>query len=290
MKADRRLTPARPDLAARHLAGSVEAARFADPTPCRVTAGTAPMRAAPDPAAPFDTELLHGEEIAVYEVSGPWAWGQSALDGYVGYVPAPSVAASGALAPTHRVATLWANLYARPVLKSPPFAALPFAARVAIAEERDGFARIAPESWVSLGQLAPLDAAGDNSAPDWVAVAERFTATPYLWGGRSPAGLDCSALLQLARQSAGHACPRDSNMQAALGRALDTGEELCRGDLIFWRGHVAIMLDGQRIVHANGHHMATVVEPLTDATARIEAAGGGPVTRRARLDVPAEAV
>lgn len=124
MNADRRLTPARPDLAARHLSGAVEASRFADATLCRVTAASAPMRAAPDPAAPFDTELLHGEEIAVYEIAGPWAWGQSTLDGYVGYVPAPSVACpsfigTAAPAPTHRVATLWANLYPRPALKSP---------------------------------------------------------------------------------------------------------------------------------------------------------------------------
>jgi cell wall-associated NlpC family hydrolase len=123
-----------------------------------------------------------------------------------------------------------------------------------------------------------------------VATAERFAGAPYLWGGRSPAGLDCSALLQLARQSAGHDCPRDSDMQAALGRPLTPDEDFRRGDLVFWRGHVAILLDGARIVHANGHHMATVVEPLAQAVARIEAAGGGPVTRRARLDEPAGVV
>ncbi len=290
MSADRRLTPARPDLAARHLAGAVEAARFADPTTCRVTAGSVPMRPSPDHAAAFDTELLHGEEIAIYEIAGPWAWGQSALDGYVGYVPAHEVACigtcDGAPVPSHRVATLWANLYARPALKSPPFAAMPFAARLAVTDERNGFGRIAPECWVSLRHLAPL-AAPDR---DWVAVAELFTGTPYLWGGRTPAGLDCSALVQLARQAAGHACPRDSDMQAALGRTVDTGEtggageDLRRGDLVFWRGHVAIMLDDARILHANGHHMATVIEPLSGAVSRIEAAGGGPVTRHARLD------
>ena len=282
MNADRRLTPDRPDLAARHLAGAVDAARFADPTPCRVSAASAPMRRAPDPSAPFETELLHGEEIAVYETAGPWAWGQSALDGYVGYVPAPSVACTEAPAATHRVATLWANLYPRPARKSPPFAALPFGARVAVVEERDGLARIAPETWVFLRQLVPLHV----PHPDWVAVAERFAGAPYLWGGRSPAGLDCSALVQLARQAAGHDCPRDSDMQAALGRTLVPGEARRRGDLVFWRGHVAVMLDAARIVHANGHHMATVAEPLADAVARIAAAGGGPVTRRARLDEP----
>lgn len=286
MKLDRRLTPARPDLAARHLAGTVPATRFADPTPCRVTAPSAPMRPAPDPAAPFDTELLHGEEVAVYEIAGPWAWAQSALDGYVGYLPADSVACTEASAPTHRVATLWANLYARPALKSAPVGALPFAARVAIDDERDGFARIAPETWASIRHLAPLAVA----EADWVAVAEHFIGTPYLWGGRSPVGLDCSALVQLARQSAGFACPRDSDMQAELGRELAPADLLRRGDLVFWGGHVAITLDHVRIVHANGHHMATIVEPLTDAVSRIDAAGGGPITRRARLDEPAPPV
>jgi cell wall-associated NlpC family hydrolase len=286
VNADRRLTPARPDLAARHLSGAVAAARYADPTPCRVTAPSAPMRATPDPCAPFDTELLHGEEVAVYEIAGPWAWGQAALDAYVGYLPADAVACTEAPAPTHRVATLWANLYARSALKSPSFAALPFAARVAVGEERNGFACIAPETWLSLRHVKSLN----EPEADWVAVAERFVGTPYLWGGRSPAGLDCSALVQLARQAAGHACPRDSDMQAGLGRAMAPDEALRRGDLVFWRGHVAIMLDAERIVHANGHHMATVVEPLAEAVARIEAAGAGPVTRRARLDGAARPV
>ncbi len=291
MNVDRRLTPARPDLAARHLSGKVAATRFADPTPCRVTAASAPMRATPDPCAAFDTELLHGEEVAVYEISGPWAWGQAVLDGYVGYLPADAVACTETPPATHRVATLWANLYGRPVLKSPAFGALPFAARIAITAEREGFARIAPEHWVSLRHVVPLAAPGSGWVePDWVVIAERFLGTPYLWGGRSPAGLDCSALLQLARQAAGHNAPRDSDMQAALGRALGPDAALRRGDLVFWRGHVAIMVDAERIVHANGHHMSTVVEPLGEAVARIDAAGGGPVTRRARLDEPAPPV
>lgn len=280
MNADRRLTPARPDVAARHLAGVVEAARFADPAPHRVMAATAPMRARPDIGAPFDTELLHGEAIAVYDVSGDWAWGQAELDGYVGYVRAEALGPAGGAPPTHRVGTQWATLYARPALKSPPAGTLPFAARVSIDDERDGFA-LTPRGWIAVQHLAPLDA----PEPDWVAVAERFLGTPYVWGGRSPAGLDCSALVQLARQAAGHDCPRDSDMQeAALGRTLADDKRLRRGDLVFWRGHVAVMIDEAVIVHANGHHMAVAVEPLAGAIARIEAAGGGPATRRARLD------
>ena len=281
MKPDRRLTPARPDLAARHLAGAVEAARFADAAPHRVVAATAPLRPVADAAAAWDTELLHGEDFAVYDVADGWAWGQAALDGYVGYLPAAALAPTHSPAPDHRVRTQWANLYARPALKSPTVGALPFAARVAVAGTQGGFACVAPDRWLAVQQVAPLA----EAEPDWVAVAERFVGTPYLWGGRSPAGLDCSALVQLARQAAGHACQRDSDMQeAGAGQTVADTEPPRRGDLVFWRGHVAVMLDAERIVHANGHHMATVIESLAGAVARIKNAGGGPATRRARLD------
>lgn len=280
MSFDRRLTPARPDLAARHLEGQVEAARFADPLPHRITAVAAPLRPTPDAAAGLDSELLHGEDFAVYDIADGWAWGQAALDGYVGYVPAGALAPADGPAPDHHVRTQWASVYARPMLKSPPAGALPFRARVAVAERRDGFARIGG-TWVHARQIAPLDA----SEPDWVAVALRFLGAPYVWGGRSPAGIDCSGLVQVARQAAGHACPRDSDMQATeLGHALAAGDPLRRGDLVFWRGHVAVMIDETRIVHANGHFMETVVEPLALAAARIEAAGAGVITCRRRID------
>ncbi|HET7410392.1 MAG TPA: NlpC/P60 family protein [Paracoccaceae bacterium] len=286
MKPDRRLTPARPDLAARHLAGLVEAARFADPAPHRVAAASAPLRPAPDEGVGFDTELLHGEDFAVYEVEGGWAWGQAGLDGYVGYLPAAALSPAEGPAPDHRVRTQWATVYARPVLKTPPTGALPFGARVAVLDRQGGFVRIGPDRWLHERHVAPLSV----PEPDWVAVAERFLGTPYVWGGRSPAGIDCSGLVQVARQAAGHACPRDSDMQAAgLGRTLGD-EPPRRGDLVFWRGHVAVMVDEARIVHANGHFMETVVEPLATATARIEGMGAGPVTRRARLDENARPV
>lgn len=280
MIADRRLTPARADLAARHLAGTVQAARFADPKPHRVMAAAAPLRPGPDAGAGLDTELLHGEDFAVYEVAGDWAWGQAGLDGYVGYVPAAALAPAAGPAPTHRVRTQWASLYDRPLLKTPPGGALPFGARLAVGETEGEFVRTGA-GWVHERHLAALDA----PEPDWVAVAERFLGTPYVWGGRSPAGIDCSGLVQVARQAAGHDCPRDSDMQAAgLGRSLDRSEAPRRGDLVFWRRHVAVMIDDARIIHATGHFMETVIEPVAEAIARIEGGGHGPVTRRARLD------
>lgn len=287
MTLDRRLVPARGDLAARHLEGLVEAARFAEPVQHRVAAASAPLRPEPDAAAGLDSELLHGETFAVYEVRDGWAWGQAALDDYVGYVPAAALAPADDPAPDHAVGTQWATIFARPVLKSPPAGALPFRARVAVLDRSEGFARIGPGRWLNERQLAPLAA----SEPDWVAVAERFIGAPYVWGGRSPAGLDCSGLVQIARQAAGHACPRDSDMQAAApGRALTDGASLGRGDLVFWRGHVAVMIDETRIIHANGHFMAVVIEPLAAAIARIEREGGGPVTHRMRIDAGASGV
>ena len=280
MTADPRLTPARPDLAARRLEGTVAADRFADPTPMQVTTPTAPLSLEPDPAAPLDTELLHGERFEVYDTAGGLAWGQSALDGYVGYVPAGCLAPPGP-EPTHWVTALVAQLYPVPETKSRPSGWLPLAARVAVEDEGARFVRIAGGGHLARQHVAPIG----ETAADWVAEAERFLGTPYLWGGRSPLGCDCSALVQLPRQRAGLPTPRDSDMQeAGLGETIGGNVLLKRGDLVFWKRHVGIMLDAERLLHANAHHMATVIEPLETVVARIEAVGEGPVTRRARLD------
>ena len=277
---DRRLTPARPDLAAAYLKGQVQAQRFSDGALHRVTAARAALRPKPDPGLALDTELLHGEPFVVYDTSDGWAWGQSALDGYVGYVPARMLGAPDA-PPSHAVDSLGAQVYAAPALKSPPGGHLPFGARVHVHETRDAHARIGPDQWVPAPLLRPLDAPVD----DWVATAERFVGVPYVWGGRSSAGLDCSALVQLARQSADLACPRDSDMQeAAPGTTLGDNAPLQRGDLVFWKGHVGIMTDPDGLLHANAYHRQVTAEPLTTTIARIAQQGDGQVTRRVRLD------
>jgi cell wall-associated NlpC family hydrolase len=281
---DPRRVPARPDLAAAHLRGHVEAERYAEATVLAVTVPLAPLTRHPDGTAPLETQLLHGETFAAYEQTDGWAWGQSQIDGYVGYVPAECLMAGGA-APNHRVAQPLSHVYPQPALKTRPIGALTYGARLEVVGFETGFAALDTGGFVPVQHLAPLDA----PAADWVAEAERMLGAPYLWGGRSPGGLDCSALVQLARQAAGHGCPRDTDMQCAeLGRSLPAGTPPQRGDLIFWRGHVAIMLDGARMLHANAHHMAVTVEPLAEARPRIEEAGDGPVTRHARLDGGAE--
>jgi cell wall-associated NlpC family hydrolase len=274
--ADPRLTPARPDLAHADMRGTVAADAFAAPTRRVVTVAAAPLTAAPDAEAPMTTQLLFGEGFDVLETRGGWVWGQSALDGYVGYAPEACFSAPGP-EPTHRVAALQAPVYPEPTIKSRPVAALPFAARVAGAEA-GAFLALAEGGFVCRQHVAPADAAETDAA----AVAARFLGAPYLWGGRSAAGIDCSGLVQIAVQATGRACPRDSDMQqAAPGRDVAPGRER-RGDLIFWKGHVGIMVSPTRLLHATGHHMAVVVEPLAEVAARVAAQGHGPVTARRR--------
>lgn len=273
MSFDRRLTPARGDVAAVHLAGQVEAARFVEGRDFQVRVSAAAMRTEPAPDALLETELLFGETIAIYDEKDGWAWGQATLDSHVGYVEsgmlgAPPVPAS------HRVAALRTFGFSKPDFKSVPVLALNFNAKVSAEETQDRFTRIAHGGWVFTGHLAPLAA----KTHDWVSAAERFLGAPYLWGGKTNGGVDCSGLVQAALESAGISAPRDTDLQEkALGQVVPMDSEnvrLERGDLVFWDGHVGIMLDAARLLHANVFHMQTEVELLHEATARIEAAVG----------------
>ncbi len=277
---DPRRTPARPDLAAAHLEGRVEAERFVEPTPLVVALPVAPLTRAPEAEAPMDTQLLYGEGFAAYEHDGEWAWGQAETDGYVGYLPRASLAPAAEPA-THRVAALITHVYPVASIKARPLGWLTYGALVRVVGVETGYAALATGGHIPVQHLVPRA----HRAADWVAEAGRFRGVPYLWGGRAPTGLDCSGLIQLAMEAAGLSCPRDSDMQEAeLGRSLPAGTPPERGDLVFWKGHVGIMLDGTRMLHANAHHMAVAEEPLAEARARILAAGCGPVTRHARLD------
>lgn len=274
---DRRITPARDDLAAAHLRGRIAAQRYAEPAAMRVTASLAPLTARPDRAAPLDSQLLQGEDFAVYEMQDGWAWGQAAADQYVGYVPSECLGPAGA-PPTHRVTLGQALVYPSPTVRAQPVATLPMGARVRVVDFGLQFCALEGGGHVPTLHVCPVD----TVARDWVSVAHMLLGAPYLWGGRSAAGVDCSGLVQLARQAAGLPCPRDSDMQqAAQGTAVEP-DGLRRGDLVFWKGHVGIMLSGGQLLHANAYHMAVAVEPLARAVERIERSGGGPVTARRR--------
>ena len=275
---DPRLTPARSDLAASHLRGKVEAAHFADGVVQEVVAGQAPVRSGPSHGATMLTEALMGERVTVYETDEDgWAWGQLVNDGYVGWLPAAALLTPGS-EPTHKVAALRTLVFPGPSIKLPPAEALPLGARIAVVREDANFAITASGGYVPKRHLTPLDAA----EPDFVAIAERFLGTPYLWGGKTSLGLDCSGLVQVALTACGVTCPRDSDMQeAALGKSVSLAG-LQHGDLIFWKGHVAIARGRNSIIHANAFHMAVAIEPVAESLARIGAAGSQ-VTSARRL-------
>lgn len=275
---DRRITPARKDIAAAHLHGEVEADAFVEPTRFRVLASSVPMHRARDASLGYETELLHGELIDVYEIGDGWAWGQAVRDGYVGYVEALALAPD-VLLPTQRVSALRSFLYPGTSIKTTPSGFLPYGAEVHVEAFEDRFARTA-QGYLFAAHLAPLDA----PATDPVDEAERFLGIPYLWGGKTSLGIDCSGLVQSVCHACGLDAPRDSDMQEnALGTALalpNDPRHFQRGDLLFWPGHVALCQGDGRMIHATAHSMSVISEEIASALERI--AGQGHPLRTAR--------
>ncbi|HEX3859411.1 MAG TPA: C40 family peptidase [Pseudolabrys sp.] len=266
---DPRINPFRPDLAAGYLQGKVDAKRFVDGSRRQVIAAQTAVRHAPMPDAPLLTEALLGETVTVYETTDEgWAWCQIETDNYVGWLADGALGPDGAT-PTHKVVVPRTLGFSGPDIKLPPVIALPMGARLAIARQDERFAITASGLHIPAVHLVSLE----SGQLDFVAVAEQFLATPYVWGGKTSLGIDCSGLVQMSLQAAGVQCPRDSDMQEmALGK-LTPLANLQRGDLLFWKGHVAIARDAKTIIHANAHHMAVAIEPVSDAIARIKAAG-----------------
>jgi len=274
---DPRVTPLRDGIAARGLEGVLPAEVYLDPRTLRCAAPAAAIRRAPDAASEQMDQLLFGELFDVVEEEGAFLWGQARRDGYVGFVEAAALAAPLA-APTHRVAALRTYAFAEASIKTKAAGPYSLNALVTVEETEGRLAKVAGAGWMAIEHLAPIG----RFARDPAAVAERFLGAPYLWGGRESLGLDCSGLVQQALLACGRACPRDADMQQALGRAISRAD-FARGDLVFWKGHVALGLDETRIIHANAHHMAVAVEPLDEAIERIKAAGSGEPTAFRRL-------
>ncbi len=273
---DPRTTLARNGIAARALKGIVPADRYLDTTPRQTRVPSAALRREPSPTAEQLDQLLLGEVFDVLEEADGWAFGQARRDLYVGYVETAALGAAP-IPPTHRVRALRTFGFSEPSIKTLPVGL--YSMNSLVAEEgRDGRFVKTAGGWIVQEHLAPIC----EAEPDHAAVAERFVGAPYFWGGRESLGLDCSGLVQQALYACGRPCPRDSDQQATLGEAISP-ETLRRGDLVFWRGHVATMTSDDTIVHANAFHMSVVVEPLAIAIARTRQRGGGEPTAYRRL-------
>ena len=279
---DPRLTPARPDLAAAQLRGQVAADAYVEGRALHVCVGTADLRHAPAPDAPLDTQALFGEDVMLYEDHEGWGWVQLARDGYVGYMSMAALV-EGRIKPTHRVTVNRSFVYPGPDLKFSARDALPLGAAVRVRATKGGFAQIDDGAFVFSAHLLP---SGENQQ-GFVAVAERLLHAPYLWGGKTSLGIDCSGLVQISLGAAGIDAPRDTDLQElALGTPIAVATDLAglrRGDLVFWRGHVGIMRDETTLLHANAHHMLVASEPLRIARDRNLAKTSQPISAIKRL-------
>lgn len=268
---DRRLNAYRDDLADRRLEGKVASARFVDGTERRVARGIVPLRKEPTPGTQLVSELLFGEYVRVFEEKDGVAWVQSETDGYVGYTDG-AVLDADLRAPTHVVSAIHTCLYPEPAIRAPSAGFLPMCAEVMVTGTKGRYAELATGGWVPLLHLVEHGA----FEADPVAVAERLTGAPYVWGGKSSLGLDCSALVQLALARCGVAALRDSDMQErTLGQSVAFGGEvsaLRRGDIVFWKGHVGIFAAPERFLHANARDMAVAGAPFADVVRYIEEA------------------
>ncbi|MEM1388846.1 MAG: C40 family peptidase, partial [Pseudomonadota bacterium] len=267
---DRRLTPCNGRVAAEHLRGAVDAATFVVPDRAKVCAPVADLWR--EPGGVRDRQILFGDQVDVFEERAGFAFVQSIKDGYVGYVAQGCLGPVGA-DPTHWVAVQSSHAYPEPDMKVPEAYVLPFCAHVTVVSHLPGFFETDGGLYIPKPHLRPVD----KRFKDPVTAAQLLFGAPYLWGGNTSAGVDCSGLVQLAWHAAGRDCPADSDMQETLGEIVEPKAQMQRGDLLFWRGHVALAVDDATLIHANVHHMAVAYEPAEKAIRRIEAQGDGPV-------------
>lgn len=280
---DKRTTPTNGRVAAAHLRGLVSAEHFTDGVPRQIGVPLVDLQRSPGGAR--DRQLLSGDRVTVYDEVAGYRFVQSQKDGYVGYVRQDAVAERDDA--THFVAMPSGHAYTEPDIKAPEAHPIYFGALVQVVSHMPRFFETAAGTYIPKPQLRPMD----RLFRDPVTVAQMFFGAPYLWGGNSVAGIDCSGLVQAACLACAIPCAGDSDLQErGLGAELPSDAPLQRGDVVFWKGHVALAVNGETLIHANAHHMAVAYEPASHAIRRIEAQGDGPVTSRRRLglDAPSE--
>ncbi len=276
---DRRLTPANDYVAATHLQTDVIAPRYTQGTSQQVIAPVADLHSAP--AGKRDRQLLMGDSVTVFDTRNGWAFVQARKDGYVGYLAEDTL--GDFIENTHRVSVLASHIYSEPNFKSKELFPVSFGARLRVVSAEGNFFETDAGTFIPKPHVRPLNA----PFGDPVTLAQMFFGVPYLWGGNSATGIDCSGVIQAAYLASGMECPGDSDLQEqALGAQLPENSAVQRGDLFFWKGHVALAVDAETIIHANVHHMAVAYEPLQAAIARIETQGDGPVTSHKRMQKP----
>ncbi len=279
-KLDKRLHVFRDDLADQSLQGKVEAAQFVAGSPAQFVWPVTPLHRAPQADAMQLSQALLGETCRVFENANGWAWVQIDDDGYVGYVPVESLSME-VLGVTHHVTSPSTHIYPKPDLKTQPAMSIPMNAKLSVTACEGDYFSLQQGGFVFANHASAIA----EQQQDFVTIAEKFLHVPYLWGGKTMLGIDCSGLVQVSLNACGIKAPRDSDMQENdLGLAIDAPDfsQLKRGDLVFWKGHVGMMRDNKNLLHANGLHMMTVIEPLHVVVARI-AAKGQMVTRIRRI-------
>lgn len=249
-------------------------AHFVEVAARQVSVPVADLCAAPRGSR--DAQLLMGAGFEVLETRDGWCFGRAVADGYVGYVQASSL--EEAIAPTHWVTARNSHIYSGASVKAPDRAALSFGSSLTVSTESDGFFELSRGGFVPVQHVSPIEKRMEDAAK----TSLNFVGIPYLWGGNNVLGIDCSGLVQACLFATGRACPRDSDQQEAFFTRDVMMEDLRRGDLVFWRGHVAMMLNEREMIHANAHHMSVEIEPLGVARQRIGAREFGEITAMKR--------
>ena len=262
MKFDQRITPIRNDLASNLYIGSVRRKKYVEGIVHTVVSSHSPIYNKKN--SQLSTQLLFGERCKVFETLKGWSWVQSLRDDYVGYTPSKNLKKLK-LKPTHKVKSLRTFIYIKPNIKSKILSYLSFNSLVKISSTKYGFCKIQNLGWCPSSDLSKISEKKFNI----VNLARQFLNTPYYWGGRDSYGIDCSGLIQNIMQMNNIDFPRDTDMQEDFCTRSLLRKNLKAGDLVFWKGHVALMTEKKKIIHANAHHMKTQEESLVTAEARI---------------------